>query len=121
MSNKQTIRAFIETWSSLDPDKLARFFTEDGVYHNMPSGLVSGKAKVREFIRGFMADWTATTWEVVSIAEEGDIVVAERIDRIDLGDKHVDLPCVGIFEMEDGKIRIWRDYFDLGTYMKALQ
>jgi limonene-1,2-epoxide hydrolase len=38
-----------------------------------------------------------------------------------MGDKHVDLPCLGIFELEDGKIRVWRDYFDLGTYMKALE
>ena len=121
MSNKQIIRLFIEAWSTLNADKLAEFFTEDGVYHNIPATPVSGKANVRDFIKGFSGDWTATNWEVISIVEDGDIVVAERIDHIDMGDKHVDLPCVGVFELYEGKIRIWRDYFDLGTYMKALQ
>jgi len=120
MSNKQTIREFIDCWSSLDVDKLADFFTPDGVYYNIPASPVSGRDNVREFIKGFTADWTATDWEVISIVEDGDVVVAERVDRTDLGDKHVDLPCVGVFEMENGKIRVWRDYFDLGTYMKAL-
>jgi len=32
----------------------------------------------------------------------------------------VDLPCVGVFEMRDGKIAVWRDYFDLGTYQRAM-
>jgi limonene-1,2-epoxide hydrolase len=36
-----------------------------------------------------------------------------------MGDKSVDLPCCGVFEMTDGKIRVWRDYFDLGTYTRA--
>lgn len=121
MSNKQIIREFIEAWSTLDADKLAEFFTQDGVYHNIPASAVAGRDNVREFIKGFIANWTATRWEIVSIVEDGDIVVAERIDRTDMGDKHVDLPCLGIFELYEGKIRVWRDYFDLGTYMKALQ
>ena len=34
---------------------------------------------------------------------------------------NVDLPCLGVFEMRDGRIAEWRDYFDLGTFMKAMQ
>ncbi|HIE84091.1 MAG TPA: hypothetical protein EYQ00_09700 [Dehalococcoidia bacterium] len=25
------------------------------------------------------------------------------------------------FEMEDGKIKVWRDYFDLNTFRKAME
>jgi limonene-1,2-epoxide hydrolase len=32
----------------------------------------------------------------------------------------VDLPCVGVFELEAGKIKTWRDYFDLATYQRGL-
>ncbi|MEX2326918.1 MAG: limonene-1,2-epoxide hydrolase family protein [Pseudomonadales bacterium] len=120
MSNKNVIREFVSAWSRLNSDELASFFTDDGVYHNMPAGPVAGREEVREFIKGFTAGWTATTWELITIVEEGDVVVTERVDHIDMGDKHVDLPCLGIFEMEGNKIRVWRDYFDLGTYMKAL-
>ncbi len=31
--NETVIRRFIADWSSLDPDLLVAYFTEDGVYH----------------------------------------------------------------------------------------
>ena len=48
------------------------------------------------------------------------MVIAERLDRTKAGDKSVDLPCTRVFEMRDGKIKVWRDYFDLGTGMKGI-
>ena len=50
----------------------------------------------------------------------GDIVIAERLDRTEAGDKSVDLPCTGVFEMKDGKIKVWRDYFDMATFTAAM-
>jgi len=38
-----------------------------------------------------------------------------------VGGKPVNLPCCGVFEMQDGKIKVWRDYFDMGTYVSALR
>lgn len=118
-SNEDLIREFIGVWSTLDVNKIVEFFADDGIYHNMPTDPVSGKDNLREFIKGFIADWTETDWEIRHIFAQGDTVIAERVDRIKLGDKSVELPCLGIFEMGDGKIKEWRDYFDLGTYMKA--
>lgn len=58
---------------------------------------------------------------MLAIAAGGTVVFAERVDRTDTRDgKHVDLPVVGVFEIVDGKIRAWRDYFDLATYMRAV-
>ena len=48
--NEEIIRRFIEAWSRLDAKELAAFFTEDGVYHNMPIAPIVGRAKVEEFI-----------------------------------------------------------------------
>ncbi|MEC7368353.1 MAG: limonene-1,2-epoxide hydrolase family protein [Pseudomonadota bacterium] len=42
------------------------------------------------------------------------------MDRTKTQRGNVDLPCFGVFEMEGGKIKVWRDYFDLGTFMKAM-
>lgn len=119
-SNEAVIREFLETWAELDVEKIVSFFTEDGTYHNMPVGPVTGKDNLREFIRNFTAEWTETNWEIRHIIADGDVVAAERLDKTKLGDKSVDLPCFGLFEMENGKIKVWRDYFDLGTYMNAL-
>lgn len=119
--NADIIREFIHAWSTLDAEKLAGYFCEDGCYHNMPLGPVSGRDNIRDFIRGFLATWTATAWEVVHIAAAGEVVFAERVDRTKTTAGAVDLPCVGVFEMERGRIKVWRDYFDLATYANAMK
>ena len=119
-NNIAIIREFIEAWSTLDADQLADYFTEDGTYFNIPTQPVTGRDNVRQFIAGFLATWTATQWDILNIIGEGDVVFAERLDRTTTTQGNVDLPCVGVFEMEAGKIKVWRDYFDLGTFMKAM-
>ncbi len=118
--NKEIIRAFIGAWSRLDADELVDYFTDDGTYHNMPMEPVSGRENVRQLIGGFLSTWTATEWEIVNLIADGDVVIAERVDKTKAGDKAVDLPCTGVFEMRDGKIAVWRDYFDMGTYASAM-
>jgi limonene-1,2-epoxide hydrolase len=120
VTNEETIRNFIAAWSRLGSEELADYFCEDGVYHNMPAGPVKGRKKVEEMIRGFISSWTETEWEILHLVAQGEVVIAERIDRTKAGDKSVDLPCTGVFEMEGGKIKVWRDYFDLGTYLRAM-
>lgn len=118
--NAEVVREFIKTWSTLDVDRIANFFTDDGVYHNMPVAPVAGRDRVRTFIAAFLKGWTATDWEILNIVESGEVVIAERIDRSKVDGKTVELPCCGVFEMEGGKIRVWRDYFDMATYTRAL-
>lgn len=118
--NETVVRNFIAAWSRLDADELVGFFTENGTYHNMMARPVSGRDNLRKFIGGFLKGWTATEWDIINIVSRGDVVIAERLDRTRLGDKKVDLPCVGVFEMREGKINVWRDYFDLATYTKTV-
>ncbi len=120
MDNEKIIREFIEAWSRLDAKELGSYFSEDGVYHNMPSGPVAGRENVENMIAGFIGSWTETQWDVLNLVSAGDVVIAERLDRTKAGDKGVDLPCTGVFEMQDGKIKVWRDYFDLTTYMNGM-
>ena len=119
--NTEVIEDFCKAWSRLDPKELSAYFAEDGIYHNMPAGPLQGRAEIENFIRGFTASWTKTDWEILNLAETGDVVIAERLDRTQAGDKSVDLPCTGVFTIRDGKIASWRDYFDIGTYSRAMQ
>lgn len=120
-SNEDVIRDFITAWSRLDVDEIVGFFAPDGVYHNMMNKPVAGHAALRGFIGGFIKNWTRTDWELLTIVSRGDIVIAERLDRTQIGDRSVNLPCCGVFEMRDGKIKVWRDYFDLATYTRAIE
>jgi len=118
--NVAIIRDFIGAWSRLDVEEIVGYFAEDGVYHNMPTAPVPGHEKLKQFVGGFIASWTQTDWDILTIMGEGNIVIAERLDRTKVGDIAIDLPCCGVFEMKDGKIAVWRDYFDMATYTGAL-
>ena len=116
--NVQIIKNFITAWSNLDAEELVGYFAEDGIYHNMPAQPVQGRDNLKQFIAGFIANWTKTTWDTLNIMGAGNVVIAERLDRTEVGDIKVDLPCCGVFELEDGKIKVWRDYFDMATFTK---
>ena len=120
-TNEEIVRDFIAAWSRLNSEELVAFFTPDGTYHNMMNKPVSGHDNLRKFIGGFLNSWTATRWDILNLVSKGDIVIAERLDRTRLGDKSVDLPCCGVFEMSGGKIKVWRDYFDLATFTRVFQ
>jgi limonene-1,2-epoxide hydrolase len=48
-------------------------------------------------------------------------VLTERVDNFDLaGGKKLSLPVMGTFEIENGKIQAWRDYFDLATFTSQM-
>ena len=117
--NETIIRQFIAAWSRLDPRELAGFFAEDGVYHNMPLGPVRGRAAIEAFIATFLRGWSSSEWDILTLVSVGDVVIAERLDRTRIGDRQANLPCCGVFQMEHGKIKMWRDYFDMATYTRA--
>lgn len=121
IDNEKIIHDFIAAWSRLDVDEIVSYFAEDGVYHNMPTRPVAGREQLRAFIAAFLKNWTQTQWDVLNIMSKGNVVIAERLDRTVASGKKVDLPCCGVFEMADGKIKVWRDYFDMATYTRALQ
>ncbi|MFT5335101.1 MAG: limonene-1,2-epoxide hydrolase [Halioglobus sp.] len=116
MSNTQIVMDFIDAWNRMDWDAVVAAFSEDVVYHNIPMEELRGKGVVAEFVTNGM-DLKSVDWEVLSIAENGNKVLTERIDNFYLSSgKTVSMPVMGTFEIVDGHITAWRDYFDLATF-----
>jgi limonene-1,2-epoxide hydrolase len=118
--NADLVRSFVDAWARCDPAELAGYFADDGIYHNIPVAPVKGKSQIEAAIRGFTASWSDVKFELLNLIEQGSLVIAERLDRARVGGKPMALPCVGVFELEAGKIKVWRDYFDLATYTRAV-
>ena len=115
------VRRFVETWKTRDLDRLMAFFSDDCVYHNIPVDPVRGHAAIRAVIQSFAGMASAIEFELHQIAEtEGGVVLTERVDKFEIGGKWIALPVMGAFEVEDGKIRAWRDYFDMAQFTKQL-
>ena len=87
----------------------------------MPTQPIKGHENLKRFIAGFIRNWSSTNWEIINLIAKDDVVMVERIDRTIVNGKEINLPCFGIFEMKEGKIIEWRDYFDLATYTNALE
>lgn len=114
------IRRFIEACVRADPDEFAGYFTEDAVWWNAPWKPVHGRAAIRETLRRGAERMVALPWEIRHIVAEGDIVLTERVDVFLVGETRVSVPCMGIFELRDGKIAAWRDYWDLQQFERQL-
>jgi limonene-1,2-epoxide hydrolase len=119
-NNEQIVRDFCAAWGRRDIDELLTFFTEDAVYHNMPMDAVQGTEQIRNVLQMFVPMAREIEFIVHKITSDGDVVFTERTDRFVMGDKSLELPVAGVFEIDDGKIAAWRDYFDMNTFMSLL-
>jgi len=109
-----------EGWGKLDRDMILSTFHEDAVMQSMMKDPYNGKAEIAQMLDGFLAVATSVRMEVLSKCVDGDIVVLERRDHFTVQGKSGVLPAVGVFEIENGLIRTWREYFDWAFYERQL-
>ena len=50
----------------------------------------------------------------------GSTVLTERTDALVFGRVRLQFWVCGVFEVTDGRITLWRDYFDMFDFTKAL-
>ena len=117
-TNSDTVDAFVRAWSNLDLDAIMAHFTDDAAYANVPMGPPHvGKAAIREFIEGFIGMASHIEFIVHNQVEGSNgVVMNERTDILQMADNRIELPVMGVFEFEDGKIKAWRDYFDMASF-----
>jgi limonene-1,2-epoxide hydrolase len=118
--NAATIRRFLDACVRADPDEFAGYFTEDAVWWNAPWREVRGRDAIRETLRLGASRMRALPWEIRHLVADGDIVMTERIDHFMVGNDAVSVPCMGVFELRDGRIAAWRDYWDLQQFERQL-
>ena len=120
MTSEETVNAFCAAFADGDLDAIIGYFTPDAVYHNIPMAAVQGADAIRATLMGFMSPDTKVEFKVLHQAVNGDVVMNERVDVFTTGDKVISIPVMGVFEVADGKIAAWRDYFDLNQFMSQL-
>jgi limonene-1,2-epoxide hydrolase len=136
------VQRFCAAWADGDLDAIMAFFTDDAVYHNIPIAPVEGKDAIRSTIAGFTAPLVAdasagssggrsakpsSSWgvgklefRVDNIAGDGNVVLTERVDVFSMPGATIELPVMGTFEIRDGRIAAWRDYFDMNQFMSQM-
>ncbi len=117
-ANTDLVSAFCRAWSNRDVDEILGYFAEDAVYHNMPMPPMQGKPAIKAILQQIVSPTTWMEWETLNMAEAGNVVFTERVDRFEMAGKKVELPVAGVFEIEGGKIKAWRDYFDMAAWTR---
>jgi limonene-1,2-epoxide hydrolase len=119
MSADDVVRAFIEAIERKDVDGAVACTAPSISYENMPIKPIVGHEGLAASLQQFLGPASEVEWRILRQHDVGQVVFNERLDRFHIGDGWLELPVVGLFEVDDhGKITLWRDYFDMGSYQR---
>lgn len=114
------IDAFVEAWPTHDASGLGHFFSDDAEYRNGPLEPVVGRRAIEEALAGFMALGGHVGVDMPNVLADGPIVMTERVDHFTVNGRTISLAVMGTFEIHNGAITAWRDYFDLAQFTSQL-
>ncbi len=103
----------------MDLEAIVSCLADDVCYHNMPTKPLHGRDAVRDYLAKAWI-FQQVDWQMRHIAVTDNVVLTERVDTFVINGCAVTLPVMGAFEVTDGKIDAWRDYFDLASYRAQL-
>lgn len=119
----QTVQEFLDRWA-VPGDLEASFrdaFTPATVWENVGMAVTTGAEEAIAFNRTFETQYGLATIAVDMLAiaaakgpDGRDRVLTERVDHLLRGDGSTIMSarCMGVFEVADGKIVAWRDFFE---------
>ncbi|MGO9028151.1 MAG: limonene-1,2-epoxide hydrolase family protein [Acidimicrobiales bacterium] len=116
---ERVVRDLCDAIAKHDAEALRPFFTDDVVYHNIPLEPSIGIDDTIAFIDSFLAMCPGLVIDIIHLAVRDNVVLNERIDTFTVGEVETPLRVMGAFEVRDGKISAWRDYFDMAEITKA--
>jgi limonene-1,2-epoxide hydrolase len=121
LAPSEIVRRFMKLMEPLNYDDALKLVSANCEYTNPPPiGTVHGPAGIRAVLEPFFAPTTENEFRVLRESTSGSIVFLERLDRHLFGKKWVELPVTGVYEVHDGVITYWRDYFDAPTILSQL-
>jgi limonene-1,2-epoxide hydrolase len=116
-ASEKLVRDFLGSWEGGDLEIICSALADDAVYHNVPVKPIEGIAGIRAIFRAFLDAFKDAKLDVVALAAEPGLVLAERVDYFTTNDgRSVVLPVTGVFEVKNGEITRFSDYFDLADF-----
>ncbi|SIR77512.1 limonene-1,2-epoxide hydrolase family protein [Williamsia sterculiae] len=89
-------------------------------YTNVSLPTLHGKKSTAAVLGLLAKPWAGFGVVVHNIVGEGDVVLTERTDELKVGPLVAQFWVCGRFEVREGRITVWRDYFDWFDVTKGL-
>jgi len=120
MNAEGLVAEFIAAIERGDVDGALSYLSPTCEYDNVPISKAIGHDEIKAVLGMFVSPDNPAEFRVLRQAATGNLVMNERIDRLAIGGKTVEIPVVGVWEVEGDKITLWRDYFDVGQMNSQL-
>lgn len=117
--NIRTVEGFLYALQDEDFDTLEASLDDNLVYQNVGLPTIRGGRRVVNLFRKMESGPGAFEVKIHRIAGEGTAVLTERTDALIFGPLRLQFWVCGVFEVRDGRITLWRDYFDFYDMFKA--
>ena len=118
------VTRFIENIEQSHFTAAMEMVSEDREYDNVPITKVFGREAMIQILSDFLAAATKVEWLIHHQVSNGDmehgVVMNERTDRFEMDGRWIELDIAGLLVVSNGKIALWRDYFDRESFTKAL-
>jgi limonene-1,2-epoxide hydrolase len=95
-----------------DNDAAMEFLAVDVVYENSWMPTVRGRERVRKVFQALLRIGTEVEMHVHTISADGPTVLTERTDVLQWGRLRIQFWICGRFDVHDGQIVLWREYYD---------
>ena|SRR5689334_21403593 len=118
-SPARTVETFLNALQDQDFDAAESVLAQNLVYQNVGFPTLYGRNRTVKLFRSMLRRMGFEV-RIHRIATEGATVLTERTDALTFGPLRVQFWVCGVFEIHDGRITLWRDYFDLFDCTKAL-
>jgi len=114
------VEGFLYAMRNKDFDAMDAALDDDVVYQNVGLPIIRGRRRTVTFLqRGLSRPNAGFDVKIHRIATEGSAVLTERTDVIIFGPFQPHFWVCGVFEVRDGRITLWRDYFDFLDILKG--
>ena len=119
VANTRTVESFLNALQDADYETADAALDDNLVYENVGLPTIRGRARAIKLFRQ-MDGRAAFEVKIHRIAADGAAVLTERSDALIFGPLRLQFWVCGVFEVHDGRITLWRDYFDFFDMTKAL-
>jgi limonene-1,2-epoxide hydrolase len=119
-SPADVVRDFCAAISRKDKAAVAALLDEKVVYHNVGSEPAVGREATLAAVKFQFDMFDPIEFRIRNLAADAGTVLTERVDVITANGVTAPVPVMGAFEVREGRIVAWRDYFDMGLTGKLM-